>query len=326
MTEGMMVKAEDALAAPGIHHLLTRVQLIQQVMEKVMKQGTHYGESFPGDTKKNLLKPGADSICVAFQLAPEFEVVERELGGDHREYRVFCRLKTQATGVFIAQGVGTCSSKESKYRYRNGKRKCPKCDKETIIAGRKEYAPKQNGKIVPGYEEGGWLCWKSKGGCGETWPNGDKSIEGQEVGKIENNDPADVWNTCLKIAKKRAFVDASITAVGASDMFTQDLEDISEAVEKSAPASKAEAPKPKPQSPVGEEDQTPHDEAPEPKETAKPIESNALLEGFKADLAKCTSQKEVTDLYRLGKTQTKDNIVLTEMLRLQAERKKELVS
>lgn len=319
MNQALVTHATDGLAAPGIHHLLTRVQLIQEVMEKVMKEDIHYGKSFPGDTKKNLLKPGADSICVAFQLAPEFEVDERELGGDHREYRVFCRLKTQATGIFIAQGVGTCSSKESKYRYRNGQRKCPKCEQPTIIAGRKEYAPKQGGKAMPGYEEGGWLCWKNKGGCGGTWPNGDKSIEGQQVGKVENTDPADVWNTCLKIAKKRAFVDASITAVGSSDMFTQDLEDISDEVKRAAPVT----PKAEPKESPGEEDQRPDEE--KILEEKPPVGKDSLLDGYKADLKKCATEKEVTDLYRQGKTHTKDNIVLTEMFRLQAERKKELV-
>lgn len=41
----------------------------------------------------------------------------------------------------------------------------------------------------------------------------------------ENPDIADTYNTVLKIAKKRAQVDATLTAVGASDLLTQDIED-----------------------------------------------------------------------------------------------------
>lgn len=66
------------------------------------------------------------------------------------------------------------------------------------------------------------------------------------------------------------------------------------------------------------------EEAPKAEESAKPIESNAVLEGFKADLAKCKTIQEVKDIYSMGKNQTRDNIVLTEMFKLQAEKKKEL--
>jgi hypothetical protein len=37
--------------------------------------------------------------------------------------------------------------------------------------------------------------------------------------------PQDLYNTCEKMAKKRAFVDAVLTTTGASDHFTQDIED-----------------------------------------------------------------------------------------------------
>ena len=41
--------------------------------------------------------------------------------------------------------------------------------------------------------------------------------------KVENEDIADVYNTVLKMAKKRAHVDATLTVTGAADIFTQDL-------------------------------------------------------------------------------------------------------
>ena len=44
-------------------------------------------------------------------------------------------------------------------------------------------------------------------------------------GKVENEDIADVYNTVLKIAKKRAHIDATLTVTGAADIFTQDLID-----------------------------------------------------------------------------------------------------
>lgn len=231
MTQGLIQKPSSGMYAaddfPTVKEALLHVQLVQHVMQAIMKEDTHFGASFPGDTKKNLLKPGADALCLAFKLCPDFIVQEVDLGNGHRNFTVTCQLKTQGAGILVATGVGSCSSMESKYRWRNDKRKCPQCGQPFIIKGKEEYG-------------GGWLCWKSKGGCGATWPDGAEVIEKQPVGKVENTDPADVWNTCLKIAKKRAFVDATITATAASDMFTQDLEDI----DASLKAEMKAAPKP----------------------------------------------------------------------------------
>ena len=44
--------------------------------------------------------------------------------------------------------------------------------------------------------------------------------------KVETDNPADHYNTVLKMAKKRALVDAVLTTTAASDIFTQDLEDL----------------------------------------------------------------------------------------------------
>lgn len=74
---------------------------------------------------------------------------------------------------------------------------------------------------------------------------GDDTVLGQGVGscstmekkyryrktrdeRYENPDLADTYNTVLKMAKKRALVDATITACAASDIFTQDVEDFVE--------------------------------------------------------------------------------------------------
>lgn len=43
--------------------------------------------------------------------------------------------------------------------------------------------------------------------------------------KFSRGNPADMYNTVLKMAKKRAFVDAILTCTAASDCFTQDIED-----------------------------------------------------------------------------------------------------
>jgi len=191
--------------------LQKRMEIILE-SQKLMKEDTHYGV-VPGTAgKPSLLKPGAEFLCVMFGLCPRFCEEIKELEEGHREYRVRCSI-FDTTGRLIAEGLGSCSTLEKKYRWREAKRKCPECGKEAIIKGKEEYG-------------GGWLCFVKKGGCGAKWSEKDPVIIGQALGEVENPNIADVWNTCLKMAKKRAHVDATLTATGASSIFTQDIEDM----------------------------------------------------------------------------------------------------
>jgi len=190
-----------------------QVHKIQTLMRDLMQDGTHYGESFPGDTKKNLLKPGADKLCFMFRLRPDFTQEIKERPNAHMEVLTRCQIFHIESGNKVAEGVGIASTMEAKHRWRNAGRKCPKCGKETIIAGKKEYG-------------GGFICFAKKGGCGAKFTDDDPTINGQAVGKVENTDIADCYNTVLKISKKRAYVDATITACAASDIFSQDADDL----------------------------------------------------------------------------------------------------
>lgn len=244
MNEGMNVQQaiacieqprSTALDAVGrkaaIDDLLNKVALVMEVQERIMKQGEHYG-TVPGcGDKPALFKAGAEKLGMTFRLKPTFNVSERDMGNGHREYRVDCLLSDGT------MGVGTCSTMESKYRYRQGERKCPECGKATIITGKKEYG-------------GGFLCFAKKGGCGAKFADDDQRITGQFVGKVEHDNPADFYNTCLKMGKKRAHVDAIITATACSDIFTQDVEEMVAQADATAapaatqpPATKQDAPK-----------------------------------------------------------------------------------
>lgn len=77
---------------------------------------------------------------------------------------------------------------------------------------------RDTGEVVGG---GLGLCstMESKYRYRSKWINGKKVRE-------ENADIADVLNTVLKMAKKRAFVDAVKSTTAASDIFTQDIEDM----------------------------------------------------------------------------------------------------
>lgn len=206
---------EDFALSP--ERVLARKGMLQQVMQRIMKENTHFGKVPGCGNKPTLLKPGAEAISSTFQLCPKYEVTRTELGDGHREYEIVCNLHTP-DGGFVGSGVGSCSTMEGKYRFRKAGYKCPDCGKEeTIIKGKQQYG-------------GGWVCFNKKGGCGANFPDGDERIENQNIGKVEHDNPADYYNTVLKMGKKRAFVDAVLTATGASDIFTQDIEDMPEVI------------------------------------------------------------------------------------------------
>jgi hypothetical protein len=205
----------------------------RRFFEKVMVEGQHYGK-IPGtgkDAKPTLLKPGAEMLCANMGLNPSGSDAEPPvrdlLGKDHGGepyilYRRVCKIYRQIgphenDRMIVGQAEGLCSSWETKYRYRNGQRLCPKCGKAAIVSGKEEYV-KPNG-------DGAFLCFKKKDGCGATFNRADRAITDQVVGKVPNPDVAELENTLLKMADKRAFVAATLVATGCSDIFTQDLED-----------------------------------------------------------------------------------------------------
>jgi hypothetical protein len=212
-------------SALSIEQVVKQRELIKSAMKNAMDEGVHYGK-IPGcGDKPSLMQSGAQLLCFLFKVRPEYEITEVDFPEDHREYRILCRLFH--TGTEVGQGVGICSTREAKYRYRNEAKEVTWLDEpvppvywnlrkkpndlkrwmETVFQGRDVsiIGTKKN-------EGGVWFFVEYHGGDG----------------KIENPNIADVFNTVLKIAKKRAFVDATITVTASNDLFTQDLEDIAD--------------------------------------------------------------------------------------------------
>ena len=213
-TEVAVVETQRSSMTLTAADIKAQVQLIQEVLQAVMQEGHHYGV-IPGTTKPTLLKPGAEKLAVTFRLAPIIKKEEqRDLPNGHREHKVIIELIHIPTGKSYGEGIGICSTMESRYRWRNADLACPQCGKSAIIKGKAEYG-------------GGWVCFQRKGGCGAKFSDKDPQITGQAVGKTETPDIADSFNTIVKMAKKRALIDGVLTATAASDFFTQDLEETS---------------------------------------------------------------------------------------------------
>jgi len=190
------------------------INRFQQVVHSNMVAGQDYGV-IPGTTKPTLLKPGAEKIAKLLGLADQYEILDRQEDWNKPFFRylIKCSLISVAHGTTISEGLGECNSMEAKYRWRESKRKCPACGAEAIIKGKTEYG-------------GGWICFKKAGGCGAKWEDGDVEIESQSIGRVENDDIYSQVNTILKMSKKRALVDAALSAGRLSNVFTQDIEDM----------------------------------------------------------------------------------------------------
>lgn len=193
-----------------------RLSELQEFVQFYMKEGEDFG-IIPGTPKPTLYKSGADKLCDIYGIADQYKITNRteDWSKNLFDYEVECTLTNKRDGSLVATGLGSCNSFEGKYRWRELKRRCPECGKETIIKGKQEWG-------------GGWVCWNKPGksdGCGCKFEDGDKQIEGQEVGKVENEDIPTLKNTLLKMAKKRAKIDAVLSATRSSGLFTQDIED-----------------------------------------------------------------------------------------------------
>lgn len=222
---GEMVRNETGMPAPRRAQLSAELlkeereqhQFLSQYVKQCMVEGTDYGRIL-GSEKPTLLKPGAEKLIDLFSCTPEFTLVPEFCHEDFEtgffKYTFRCRIISRDLGAVLAEGYGSANSRESRFRWRLAHRKCPACQKDAIIQGKSEYG-------------GGWVCFKKKGGCGEKYVATDERITSQTVGRVLNEDIADLDNTILKMAKKRAQVDGAIALARCSDMFTQDVEDFS---------------------------------------------------------------------------------------------------
>lgn len=249
-----VVPYEQSIGALTISDVKQQVNLIQHVLREVMQQDQHYGK-IPGTDKPTLLKAGAEKLCLTFRLDPQYEI-EQKQDGLHLTVMSKCTLYHIPSGQRFGSGMGSCSTRESKYAYRQAQRKCPSCGKAAIIKGKEEYG-------------GGWVCFKKKEGCGAKFADDDKAITSQEAGRVPNEDIADQYNTVLKMANKRSLVAAVLNTTAASDIFTQDMEDMQPQAEVPA------------------------------KEKAAPVTVEALataLKEYGVDKAKLLAKAEVTDI------------------------------
>jgi hypothetical protein len=177
----------------SVAQMVEQRNAIVEAMAKVMKKDIDYGV-IPGTPKPTLYKPGSEKILSMFHLGVEPRVEDLSTP-DCIRYRVHAAIIHTPTGHAMGTGIGEASSAESKYQWRGAV--CTQEWDATPVDRRRE-----------------------------KWKNGSS---GPYVVRQIRAEMEDVANTILKMAKKRAQIDGTLTTTAASDVFSQDLEDLKDA-------------------------------------------------------------------------------------------------
>lgn len=171
---------------------MQKIAQFQAVVQKTLKKDHDYGVIPGTGDKPTLLKPGAEKILMLMGLTSEYDIVEKvqDYEGGFFAFTVKCTL--YKNDLKITEGVGHANTKEARYARRWVTEK----------------------KLPEGVDKNSLPKREKEGRYG-------KYVEYQ----IGNDDPYTLANTVLKMAKKRAQVDAVLTVASLSEIFTQDLED-----------------------------------------------------------------------------------------------------
>ena len=171
---------------------------LNTIYKSIMQKDTDYG-TIPGTPKPTLYKSGAELLCLSFNLRPETEIIAKveDLEAPYFDYTVKVSLWSRKHGFKVGDGVGSANTMESRYAFRW------MWSNELPPDFKKEEAVKRTVK-------GGSVQYRREAAPDEIYT---------------------LKNTVLKIAEKRAFVNAVLRVTGASRIFSQDLEDIATDVE-----------------------------------------------------------------------------------------------
>lgn len=189
---------EFGISADEARKKLNQIKLFQAVVQELLQPELDFGV-IPGTKKPTLLKPGAEKIAKLLNCYDDYEEIDSVEQWEDKspffQYKFKCTFRDIATGLKISSGVGSCNSKESRFRYRW----IPVWDlTEAQKAIQDEVPSKQMGKS----------------GKQKYW-----------FYRFENDDIFSQVNTIMKQASKRSLIAAALSAGRLSNIFSQDLED-----------------------------------------------------------------------------------------------------
>lgn len=202
---GELIIPQNSIAEPSfsamemknrLDGMVQKLDLMQEFFQKVMIKGQDYG-TIPGTPKPTLLKPGAEKLNELYNYAPTVKDIneEKDMYNGFYRARVEIAIVERRSGTTVAEGVGEANSYEGRYRWRWVYEK----------------------DLPPGISADSCVFKEYKGQHGPY-----------RKYRIENDDMFSMWNTVLKMAKKRALVDATLSATRSAGIFTQDAEEMEE--------------------------------------------------------------------------------------------------
>jgi len=271
----LTIMDNDARYVPSlaltVDDAVRRQEQFSEFKRRILREGVDYMK-LPGTDKDTLVKPGAEKLCNAFALAPEFVPYRETLDWDKPffNFDYECRLVHRPTQTVVATCHGSANSMESRYRWRwVPEHQIPAgLDKGTCLAqgGRTSEFDFAVDKAETGGKYGKpasyWQQFKDAIANGTAQEitrltKAGKQMKAWEIDttvyRVPNDDIFTLVNTLQKMSQKRAFVSAVLLATNASDSFTQDLEDMDPDV--AHPAS----------GPKKAQDKAPEPPAPEPR-------------------------------------------------------------
>lgn len=206
---------------------------MREIKESLMEYDVHYGvpgkkkEKLKPGEKPGIYKPGVETLLGLFGLVADVQI-EMVYGDPKNETgpAIICNARAlihrgSLDGPVIAVGVASRNSWEVKYRWRNVGRVCPACGEAALMVSK---FVKDSGEFK-GMKP--WWCNTNRNGCGSEFAPDDARIKSQDQDKIPNSDAYDLALTLAKMAAKAARADGTITATRSSNLWTQDLEDMS---------------------------------------------------------------------------------------------------
>ncbi len=214
--------------------------------KSILKMDLDYGV-IPGTPKPTLYKPGAEKLRLVYGLGAEQECIEKSIDIDrpYIDYTYRCTIKSKQ-GQILAQCEGSCNSMEPKFGYTwksidklpNGvdvSNLSSKLSQKKITEF--DFAIRKGETTGPyGKPQAYWDKWRSAIREGTANKNfvqrSDKGFDVWELDepvilyRIANPNVVGMKNTIMKMAQKRAFVGAILLSTGASEFYTQDIEDM----------------------------------------------------------------------------------------------------
>jgi hypothetical protein len=239
MTNAITIRREE-----GVLDVKQALNLLMELSRDVFKKDVDYGV-IPGVDKPSLFQAGAQKIARAFQLRPSYTALTalEDFNTPLFFYRIQCDLIHFPTGLVVGSGWGSANSRESKWGYRwldeaqlsshVDKTQLPSRSAEIVEFKFSVDKAETGGKYGKPAEY--WNRFRDAIASGDARAIKKKAASGKEfdawaIGgtqyRVVNPDIFDQLNTITKMAAKRAFVGTVLATTGASELYTQDVEDM----------------------------------------------------------------------------------------------------